>query len=313
MPWRRIDDAFDVHPKVERLRALGPRRFASAVAVWTLAGCPASRADGTFTWEEVRRQRVHSARRALQDLVEVGLVLVQNPAGKWSGKWPESGPVSGRKVVRFRFHDWTDYNETEEEKEAKKQANRERQRRFREKRAAERNALVTPPRTRTRPDPVPPPPSEESPPGEKGEPGEFRLEVVETPEVAEAKKVQDVFECWRELHATARSTLTDKRKKRIRARLREGVPVATLKAAIRGALADPWSMGVAKNSTKAYRGIDTILRDADKVDQLAALDGKPPARPEGAAQVGDFSTVRESGTDQLARMMEADAKRKGSR
>ncbi len=282
--------------------------------MWTLAGCAASRADGTFTWEEVRRQRVHSARRALQDLVEVGLVSVQIQAGKWSGKWPESGPVFGPKVVRFRFHDWTDYNETEEEKEAKKLKNRERQRRHREKRNAERNALVTPPRTRARPEPVPnpPPPAEESPPGGKGDPGEFSLSIVEAPEVVEAEKIQAVFECWREHHGSERMTLTDKRRKRIRARLNEKIPVEVLQAAIRGALADPWTMGVARNSTKAFRGIDTILRDADKVEQLAALDGKPRAAPEGVAQVGDFSGVQESGPDQLARMMEADAKRKGT-
>lgn len=134
MTWRRIDDSFDVHPKVEALRELGPKRFSSAIALWTLAGCHASRGDGTFSRTLAGRLGVSRWSQAVLDLSSVCLL-------KDLGKGI------------YGFHDWDDYNETEGEKSSKRKANAERQRRFREKKTETkeppRNALLTTPRTRT--------------------------------------------------------------------------------------------------------------------------------------------------------------------
>lgn len=279
MSWRRIDDAFDVHPKVETLRALGPRRFASAIAVWTLAGCHASRADGTFTDLIVRRLRVASWPRAVLDLTSAGLI---RDLGNGC----------------YRFHDWEHYNEGEDEKAAKRLKNADRQRRFREKRNAARNALrnalVTDPRTR--PVPVPVTPSENRdtskiPSGDSDPPAQSDLELV-----AHEPAPDHVAETWalfRELHAPGGRpgpdpVLTSARKSRIRARLREGTQ-ADLAAALRGALADPWIMGTADGSP-GYRRLETIFRDRGQVERLGALDGQP----EAVAETSGPAPVREA-------------------
>ncbi len=159
MPWRRIDDMLDVHPKIEKLRKLGRRRFSAAMAVWLLAGCHASRAQGTFPVEIVPKLGCDSGWRSVRDLVSVGL-LIDLGGGT------------------FRFHNWYVYNETEEQKDRKKQAGRDRSKRYRERESAKRNAsrvtgrhaLVTVPR----PDPTrpvlintpPTPVTEDTRPGE---------------------------------------------------------------------------------------------------------------------------------------------------
>ena len=288
MAWRRIDDAFDVHPKVETLRALGPRRFASAIAVWTLAGCHASRADGTFTDLIVRRLRVASWPRAVLDLTCAGLI---RDLGNGC----------------YRFHDWEHYNEGEEEKAAKRLKNAERQRRWRERRNAvgnaSRNALVTDPRTR--PVPVPVTPSENRstskiPSGDSDPPAQPDLELV-----ADRPAPDPVAETWalfRELHAPAgrpgpEPVLTSGRRSRIRARLREGTQ-ADLAAALRGALSCGWIMGTDGDSP-GYRRIETIFRDRGQVERLGALDGQPRARAIGPAPVREGHEFEDDDPDEI--------------
>lgn len=102
-------------------------------------------------------------------------------------------------------------------------------------------------------------------------------------------EVLGVFEAWREAHWSGRGPrpqLDRKRRTRIEARLREH-DAETLKAAIRGALRDPWIMGTDPKSTKPYRGLETILRDAAQVERLAELDTAttPVDRAEWARRV----------------------------
>jgi len=65
--------------------------------------------------------------------------------------------------------------------------------------------------------------------------------------------------------------LTSERRKRVTARIADGFTVEDLKLAIEGAALDPWLMGTAPNSTKAFKDVDTILRDASQVERLRDL------------------------------------------
>lgn len=90
---------------------------------------------------------------------------------------------------------------------------------------------------------------------------------------SDAPAVRRVFDRWLELHWSGkgpRPKLDAKRRARIRGRLAEH-DEATLCAALQGALADAWCMGRDPKSPRAYRGLETLLRDAAQVERLAAL------------------------------------------
>jgi hypothetical protein len=149
----------------------------------------------------------------------------------------------------------------------------------------------------TRPDPLLPPPS--SPPGGAVTvQGDLELKNPETGEgLSDDQSIRIVFATWVSLHVAekvrSRAVLTPKRRKRIKARLGEGYTAGRLQAALRGALADRWLMGLDPKSPRAYRDIETLLRDGSQVERLEALDGEPPADPSGAAPISDFSDVDE--------------------
>jgi hypothetical protein len=90
------------------------------------------------------------------------------------------------------------------------------------------------------------------------------------PGAAEARRV---FDAWRELHAHPGPApkFDGKRQARILARLREGFTTEQLCQALRGALKHSWLMGENPSGRK-YDGIQTILRDAEQVELLIALD-----------------------------------------
>lgn len=94
--------------------------------------------------------------------------------------------------------------------------------------------------------------------------------------------VAEVFACWQTVHAKQRSKLESKRAARIKARLREGFTVGQLCQAIRGALKDPFLTGADPKASRAFDGIETILRDAAQVERLIALEeggGKRGPKP----------------------------------
>jgi hypothetical protein len=81
--------------------------------------------------------------------------------------------------------------------------------------------------------------------------------------------------------------ITDARRRRVQARLAEGFTVDELCAAIDGAAKDAWLMGTDAKSTKAFRDLDTILRDAAQVERLIELrDAAPRAKLNGHSRPG---------------------------
>lgn len=102
-----------------------------------------------------------------------------------------------------------------------------------------------------------------------------------------------VFDHWRSVMASPRSKLDDKRRRLIKAALKN-YSVEDLKAAIDGCRASPWHMG--KNDRRQkYNGLDLILRNAEKIDQFMSYRDQPPA---GAGR-GYAPNNRHHGLDQI--------------
>lgn len=107
MPWFKVDDGFWRHPKVMDLPD-------AAVALWTKAG---SWSADQLTDGEVPKaalRLVNGKPKAADALCDVGL-------------WTPS-------VKGWEFHDWTEYQPTREQVEAKREQTAERVRRWRSRR-----------------------------------------------------------------------------------------------------------------------------------------------------------------------------------
>ena len=135
MTWFKIDDSLYDHPKVEHLSL-------AAVGLWTLAGtyCARQLTDGVISHKRVGM--LGGTDSLVAELVGAGLWVAV-----------EEG---------YEFHDWTAYQPTRQEVEAKREGARERQRKHRRNVNVTRDsgvshanvtALVTAPRPDpTRPD-----------------------------------------------------------------------------------------------------------------------------------------------------------------
>jgi len=86
-------------------------------------------------------------------------------------------------------------------------------------------------------------------------------------------EIRNVFEYWQQVHEHPKAKLDDKRKRNIRARLKDGYTVSDLQAAIDGCRKSPHHMG-ATNGAK-YDDIELICRDAKHVDQFLKLAQGP--------------------------------------
>lgn len=75
------------------------------------------------------------------------------------------------------------------------------------------------------------------------------------------------------------------RRRRVRKHLKAKISVEQMIAACDGALRDAYIMGRDPKAPRAYRGVETILRDGTQIEKLAALRGGPnaPASPQGAS------------------------------
>lgn len=101
-----------------------------------------------------------------------------------------------------------------------------------------------------------------------------RVEAASTPppkKVSTAEQVREVFDYWREVLEHPHAILDDKRKRHIGGRLREGASVDFIKQAIRGIKRSKFHMGQ-NDRHKVYDGLHIICKDADHLEEFAALD-----------------------------------------
>jgi hypothetical protein len=106
-----------------------------------------------------------------------------------------------------------------------------------------------------------------------------------------AQQVREVFEHWRDDTGHARAKLDNKRKARIRARLREDFTAADLKVAITNRKHDPWLMGE-NPARRVYDALSTLLRDAEQVERLRDL--KPPEDERGTGSDRPYERLTRS-------------------
>ena len=105
--WFKVDDKLHDHPKVQRLLERGD---GAAMGLWLLAGSWSGDqlSDGLVPVFVMGRWCLPDWQRLADRLVEVGLWTLED--------------VDGR--PHYRFHDWTDYNDTREKILADREAER---------------------------------------------------------------------------------------------------------------------------------------------------------------------------------------------
>lgn len=291
MVWFKVDDGLHSHPKIEELEALSRGAHSEALALWVLAGswCADQLTDGVVTLDRCKKLVPYSPAKAISALVSVRF-------------WKEIRPNV------FQFHSWDDRNPARAEVERRRAEDAERKRKRRNVRAdsappSERSPVGSPLHPtipdHTRPDQIErvstwePPVDEEAPSREGSSPP---LVLVPPGPQEPRGAVLRVFRVWVQLHvaegARGRARLNARRRARIQARLREGYSVDVLCAALRGATADPWIMGLDPRSPRAYRDLETLLRDGSQVERLAVLDGREMVALRGPAPASDFSGAR---------------------
>ena len=115
MPWFKVDDSFYDHPKFLDV----PN---AAVGLWTKAGawCGKHLTDGVIPATQVKRFKGTSSQ--VNALISAGL-------------WIEDRSESGSKV--YRFHDWSRWHATREQKLKEREDGAERKRKSRERKAHE--------------------------------------------------------------------------------------------------------------------------------------------------------------------------------
>ena len=86
-----------------------------------------------------------------------------------------------------------------------------------------------------------------------------------------------IFQHWQESMGSPRSKLTDGRRKRIKARLKEGYTVDDCNLAIDGCKASDFHMGHNDRATK-YNGVERIFRSGEELEKFAGLNSKVQAK-----------------------------------
>lgn len=107
-------------------------------------------------------------------------------------------------------------------------------------------------------------------------------------------ELQDIFEYWKEAWCkNDQSKFTDKRKKAVRARLKEGYTVEQIKLAIYGCSVTPHNNGTEpKGDGRVYDCLELICRNGDNVERFAGNANRigPPAQQKPSDAVSDALT-----------------------
>jgi hypothetical protein len=116
-------------------------------------------------------------------------------------------------------------------------------------------------------------------------------DLKESAREQEARQILEVFEFWQAETGHSKAILDERRKSRIRARLRQGFTVERLKAAIRNRRNKPFLMGENDTGT-VYDDLHTLLRDAAQVEKLERLTTpeRRPGRRNGPLQADHGAT-----------------------
>lgn len=305
MTWFKICDRFAGHRKLENLHRLARgdgTAFAAAVTTWTLMGvdCAARETDGEFF--EERAYRVVMLER---QLVVAALKHLEAAGFLEKGAEDES----------WRFHDWLDYQPSQEQIRAERAAKAQRQSRWRNgkgsrdaARDASRDAAGDASRDAapSRPDPTRPAPTRPVPtrpvPTQRGEeqqgkpskrmngsgaeapldvqtPSRVKREASSPREVNSA--VSEVFAHWQQATNKPRAKLDSKRRTVI-ARALGSWSQSEISRCIDGYAKSPFHRGENERGCE-YLELTLMLRDAEHVEKGLELSQGTARRPAPAA------------------------------
>lgn len=103
------------------------------------------------------------------------------------------------------------------------------------------------------------------------------LSSSDEPKLDLNRSVQEIFDYWKSTLDHPRARLGDDRKKKIKARLKEGYTPDDIKVAIDGCLASPYHQGENDRGT-VFDDLELICRDSKRVDQFMKLAQEPDAK-----------------------------------
>lgn len=92
-----------------------------------------------------------------------------------------------------------------------------------------------------------------------------------------------VFEFWKTTFSSPKTVLTEKRKKKIQARLEQGYSVEDIKLAILNCSKSDYHMGKNERGT-VYNDIELICREPEKLDRFMSMSSPVPAKLTNPAQ-----------------------------
>jgi hypothetical protein len=248
--WTRLDDGFCTNPKVWRAGKAATGLYAMA-----LSWCGEQLTDG-FIGEAAMRMLLDDGERPLVDgLLGAGLIVTT-----------EGG---------YLIPDYLEFNPSREQVRAQHAAHRDRQRRYRASQDASRDGARDAEVTRTSGARVDPTRPEDDPDTRRPEDDPVRGTNVPSggkppghllrARTREAAVIENVFEAWRQSVGRHGVQLTEKRRKRIRARLAEGYAETDLVDAVRGWERDPWPERRLQNE------LEILLRDGSQVEKFRDL------------------------------------------
>jgi len=126
------------------------------------------------------------------------------------------------------------------------------------------------------------------------------LTLVPPPDSSKTDSVREVFEHWQRVMSKPRSKLTDDRRRKISARLKD-YTVADLMKAIDGCARSPWHLGE-NDARREYNDLELICRSGAKVEQFMEMAGKSRAsdRPPQYGEPGYREWLRQRDAEKLA-------------
>ena len=117
--------------------------------------------------------------------------------------------------------------------------------------------------------------------------------------------VMSVYRHWQEVMDLPQSRLTDKRRRAVVARFKEGYSVRELKEAIDGCSVTPWNMGDNPRDRK-YNDLELICRNGDNVERFVQIAQDQTEREQEHREDGtaEYRATTDSTTEEGQRRLD---------
>lgn len=243
MPWAKLDDRFHENRKIRRVWRRQP--VAIGLHVMAITYCAGHLTDGhvDVDFVEDRLPVARQRERAVQALVDAEL-------------WHE---VDGG----WQIHDFTSFNQTRADAEARRQAKVEAGKKGAESRWGDSTCHDS---AISNSDQVPMAENGPRPVPSRPDPNPTENSTVEPPAQRAVVSVRELFTYWQQQcnHPTAK--LSPERRRKLEARLKDGYSMIQIRAAIDGAARSPFI----NDAGKRFDDIELVCRTGSKLEDFIA-------------------------------------------